>query len=78
MAQALAAAPKDAKTCLAAAGWAFETGQFDMAQTQAIAALKADDKLVEAKLLRGPHRTVSERVPDRRALLRASVSPSAG
>jgi tetratricopeptide (TPR) repeat protein len=53
MAAALTASPKDFRTRLAAAQWAFETGQFDEAQTQADAAVKLDDKSLDAKILRG-------------------------
>jgi len=52
MALALTAAPKDPKTCLSAAQWAFETGQLELAQAQAAAAMKLDEKSLEAKLLR--------------------------
>jgi Tfp pilus assembly protein PilF len=53
MALALKAAPKDPRTLLIAGEWAFETGQLDEAQVQAIAAMKLDDKSLDAKMLRG-------------------------
>lgn len=52
MTLALAAAPKDFNTCSAAARWAFDTGQLEMAQAQATAAMKLDEKSLDAKLLR--------------------------
>jgi tetratricopeptide (TPR) repeat protein len=53
MALALAAAPKDPMTRLAAARWALETEQFDEAQRQVDAAMKLDEKSLEALILRG-------------------------
>ena len=47
------AAPKDAKTRLVAAQWAWETGQLDEAKQQADAALRLDPKYFEAKNFRG-------------------------
>jgi Tfp pilus assembly protein PilF len=53
MVAALNAAPRDAKTRLVAAQWAWETGQLDEAKQQADAALRLDPKYLEAKILRG-------------------------
>jgi Flp pilus assembly protein TadD len=53
MAEALTQAPTDFRTRMAAAQWAFETDQMDEAKTQSDAALKLDDKSLEAKILRG-------------------------
>ena len=50
---ALTEAPKDLQTRLIAARWAFDTGQLDEALAQANAALKLDEKSLDAKLLRG-------------------------
>lgn len=51
--KALNAAPKDIKTRLFAAQWAWETGEYKDAQTQADAALKLDPKSLRAKFLLG-------------------------
>ncbi len=53
MEAALAAAPKDPRTRLVAARWAFDIGQMDDALIQVNAALKLDPKMLEAKILRG-------------------------
>ena len=53
MAAALKEAPKDFRTRMAAAQWAFEVGQLDDAAVQADAATKLDDKSLDAKVLRG-------------------------
>ncbi len=53
MIDALNAAPKDPKTRLVAAQWAWETGQLDEAKQQADAALRLDPKYFEAKNFRG-------------------------
>ncbi len=53
IASALKAAPNDLKTRLIAAQVAFDAGQLDEAQTQADAALKIDDRAIDAKALRG-------------------------
>jgi tetratricopeptide (TPR) repeat protein len=53
MALALLAAPKNVKTRLVAARWAFDTGQLEEALAQTNAALKLDEKSLDAKILRG-------------------------
>ena len=53
MGLALAEKPKDLRTRLTAAHWAYDTGQLDEAQTQAAAAMKIDEKSLDAKIIRG-------------------------
>ena len=53
IARSLLVAPKNVKTRLVAARWAFDTGQLEEALAQTNTALKLDDKSLEAKVLRG-------------------------
>jgi len=53
MKAALEAAPKNTLTRLIAARWAFDTNQLDEAKTQAVEAMKLDEKSLDAKILRG-------------------------
>jgi tetratricopeptide (TPR) repeat protein len=53
MIHALTAAPKDVKIRLAAARWAFETGNLVEAKQQVEWALKLDEKSLDAMVLRG-------------------------
>ena len=50
---ALAVAPKDLKTQLAAAQWAFTNGKVDEAKNHAIVAMQLDPASLEAKIARG-------------------------
>jgi tetratricopeptide (TPR) repeat protein len=53
MAMALLVAPKNIKTRVVAARWAFDTGQLEEALSQTNVALKLDEKSLDAKILRG-------------------------
>ena len=53
MAAALAAAPKDIRTRLAASQWALDRGKLDEATKQAVAAARIDPNSFDAKVLQG-------------------------